>query len=77
MQLCNDNHIFARTFQKGKAGFGSYSSLNQRMRSSTAHQEPNHRNEIMLCQEVLGLFSLSEMGLTGEAGYHVEDVILV
>lgn len=25
MQVCNGNHIFARIFQKGEAGFGSYS----------------------------------------------------
>lgn len=48
MQIYNDKHIF----QKGKAGFRSYSSLNQRMRSSAAHQEWNPRDEIPLSDVV-------------------------
>lgn len=35
----NDNQILTGTNQKDKAEFRSYSSLNQRMRSSAAHQE--------------------------------------
>lgn len=69
MQICNDNHIFARMIQKGKAGFRSYSSLNQRMRSSAAHQERNHRGELTLCQTGLILSEWSGLVQRGDAGW--------